>query len=75
IDAAHALGSSIPQNAMAVQLGNAWNDLIQPFWILPVLAISRLKLKDIMGYLVIMMLVVGVIYSASVLLWGYLGAH
>ena len=74
IEAATSLNSSLAQNAMAVQLGNAWNDIIQPLWILPVLALSKLRLKDIMGYLVISMLAVGVLYVVAVLLWGLL-AH
>src|SRR5665811_2231631 len=45
-----ALHAPMGQMAMSVQLGNSWNDLIQPFWILPALALSKLKLKDIMGY-------------------------
>ncbi|MNG30961.1 Short-chain fatty acids transporter [compost metagenome] len=57
---------------MSVMLGNAWNDLIQPFWILPALAMSRLKLKDIMGYTVVIMLWVGAIYISSVLIWSYM---
>lgn len=73
IEAANALGASMPQTAMSVMLGNAWNDLVQPFWILPALALSKLKLKDIMGYTVIMMFWVGLIYCAAILLWGYLG--
>lgn len=73
IDAANQIGASLGQTSMSVMMGNAWNDLIQPFWILPVLAISKLKLKDIMGYLVIMMVFVGIIYCVSFLLWGYFG--
>lgn len=73
IEAAKTLNSSLAQTSMAVMLGNAWNDLIQPFWILPALALSRLRLKDIMGYTVIIMLWVGLVYIAAVLLWGYLG--
>jgi short-chain fatty acids transporter len=73
IDAANAIGASTAQTAMSVMLGNAWNDLVQPFWILPALALSKLKLKDIMGYTVIMMFWVGIIYIAAILLWGYLG--
>jgi short-chain fatty acids transporter len=69
IDAANAMGASMPQTAMSVMLGNAWNDLVQPFWILPALAISRLKLKDIMGYTVVSMLLVGVIYIVVVVAW------
>ncbi|TFY85983.1 short-chain fatty acid transporter [Pseudomonas kairouanensis] len=72
IEAAKSLNSSLAQTSMAVMLGNAWNDLVQPFWILPALALSRLKLKDVMGYTVIIMLWVGLIYITAVLLWGYL---
>ncbi len=73
IDAAKAIDSSLAQNSMAVMLGNAWNDLVQPFWILPALAISKLKLKDIMGYTVVMMFWVGIVYAIAVLIWGYIG--
>jgi short-chain fatty acids transporter len=73
VDAAKKLGASLGQTSMSVMLGNAWNDLIQPFWILPVLAISKLKLKDVMGYLVIIMVWIGILYSAAVLIWGYIG--
>ncbi|MFC7655349.1 short-chain fatty acid transporter [Pseudonocardia benzenivorans] len=69
IEAAHSLGSSVPINAMAVMLGNAWNDIVQPLWLIPALALSRLRLKDIMGYLVIAMIVVGILYTAALFLW------
>ncbi|WP_165364249.1 TIGR00366 family protein [Sporolactobacillus sp. THM19-2] len=71
IDAAKALNASLSQTSMSVMLGCAWNDLIQPFWILPALALSKLRLKDIMGYLVIPMLWVGLVYAGVVLMWGY----
>lgn len=72
IDAAKEIGSALNQTAMSVMLGNAWNDLVQPFWILPALALSKLKLRDVMAYTVIMMLWVGVIHIAAVLAWGYM---
>ncbi|CAN7730981.1 TIGR00366 family protein [Caballeronia sp. LjRoot29] len=70
IEAAKAIGASVGHTATAVMLGNAWNDLIQPFWILPALALSKLKLKDIMGYTVIMMFWIGIVYTVAVLAWG-----
>lgn len=70
MDAAKALGASMPHTAMSVMLGNAWNDLVQPFWILPALALSKLKLKDIMGYTVVSMAWVGIVYIVAVLAWG-----
>ncbi|GBU15631.1 short-chain fatty acids transporter [Polaromonas sp.] len=69
IDAANAMGASMAQTAMSVMLGNAWNDLVQPFWILPALALSKLKLKDIMGYTVVSMFLVGIIYTVVILVW------
>ncbi|MFC7393054.1 short-chain fatty acid transporter [Scopulibacillus cellulosilyticus] len=73
IDAAKELGASFGKTSMAVMLGNAWNDLIQPFWILPALALSKLKLKDVMGYTVVSMFWVGIVYIVAILTWGYLG--
>jgi short-chain fatty acids transporter len=70
IEAAKAIGASVGHTATAVMLGNAWNDLIQPFWILPALALSKLKLKDIMGYTVIMMFWIGLVYTVAILAWG-----
>lgn len=69
VDAAKAIGASVPHTSMAVMLGNAWNDLVQPFWLLPALALSKLKLKDIMGYTVIMMFWIGIVYTVAVLAW------
>lgn len=73
IEAARELGASYVKTAMSVQLGDAWNNMVQPFLLLPVLAISGLKLRDIMGYLVVIMLWIGIVFSTSVLLWGYFG--
>ncbi len=72
IDAANAMGASVAQTSMSVMLGNAWNDLVQPFWILPALALSRLKLKDIMGYTVVSMFLVGLIYTVVIVAWPHL---
>ncbi|HEY4802412.1 MAG TPA: TIGR00366 family protein [Paraburkholderia sp.] len=69
IEAAKTIGASVGHTSTAVMLGNAWNDLVQPFWILPALALSKLKLKDIMGYTVIMMFWIGIVYSVAILAW------
>jgi short-chain fatty acids transporter len=46
---------------MAIACGDAWTNLIQPFWALPALAIAKLNAKDIMGYCLIDLVVVGII--------------
>lgn len=67
LDAATQIGASLPKTAMAVAWGDAWTNMIQPFWALPALAIAGLKAKDIMGYLVIVTLVSGVVISLGLL--------
>jgi short-chain fatty acids transporter len=62
------LGVSPAVTAMAVAWGDAWTNLIQPFWALPALAIAGLKAKDIMGFCLINLLVTGVIIGAVFLL-------
>ncbi|WP_082235897.1 short-chain fatty acid transporter [Halobacillus massiliensis] len=67
IDAAQQLGASLPKTAMAVAWGDAWTNLIQPFWALPALAIAGLKAKDIMGFCLITLFVSGTIISLGLL--------
>ncbi|MGO2147776.1 short-chain fatty acid transporter [Halomonas sp.] len=68
LPAAQALGADISRVAMAVAWGDAWTNLLQPFWALPVLAIAGLKAKDIMGFCLIQLFVTGVIISIG-LVW------
>ncbi|MDW5378469.1 TIGR00366 family protein [Halomonas sp. HP20-15] len=63
LPAAQALGAEVPRIAMAVAWGDAWTNLLQPFWALPVLAIAGLKAKDIMGFCLIQLVVTGIIIS------------
>ncbi|HSG53795.1 MAG TPA: TIGR00366 family protein [Rheinheimera sp.] len=64
LPAALELGADVSRIAMAVAWGDAWTNLIQPFWALPVLAIAGLKAKDIMGYCLLQLLITGVVISA-----------
>ncbi|MBO4722685.1 MAG: short-chain fatty acid transporter [Muribaculaceae bacterium] len=63
------LGVDPGLTGMAISWGDAWTNLIQPFWALPALAIARLDAKDIMGYCLIDLLVTGVIICAGMLIW------
>lgn len=63
LPAAEALGADISRIAMAVAWGDAWTNLLQPFWALPVLAIAGLKAKDIMGFCLIQLFITGIIIS------------
>ncbi|MTH55218.1 short-chain fatty acid transporter [Bacillus mangrovi] len=68
IEAAKALDVPMAKTAMAVAWGDAWTNLIQPFWALPALAIAGLKAKDIMGFCVFVLLASGVVISLGLLL-------
>ncbi|MDC7807214.1 TIGR00366 family protein [Luteimonas sp BLCC-B24] len=68
IPAAQALGADLPRVAMAVAWGDAWTSMLQPFFALPLLAIAGLKIKDIMGYCLMLLLASGVIIGLVLLL-------
>ena len=53
----------------AIAWGDAWTNLIQPFWAIPALAIAKLDAKDIMGFCLIDLLVTGVVICSGLLVW------
>lgn len=63
VPAAKMLGVSIEKASMAIAWGDAWTNMVQPFWALPLLSIAGLKLKDIMGYCVMVFLWAGLVTS------------
>ncbi|MCG9965288.1 MAG: short-chain fatty acid transporter [Shewanella sp.] len=65
LPAAEALGADVARVAMAVAWGDAWTNLIQPFWALPVLAIAGLKARDIMGFCLMQLIITGIIISIA----------
>ncbi|GAA0589999.1 short-chain fatty acid transporter [Virgibacillus siamensis] len=56
IPAALEIGADTAKTAMAVAWGDAWTNMIQPFWALPLLAIAGLKVRDIMGFCVMILI-------------------
>ncbi|MFD1849063.1 short-chain fatty acid transporter [Oceanobacillus bengalensis] len=56
IDAALQLDADVAKTTMAIAWGDAWTNMIQPFWALPALAIAGLKVRDIMGFCVMILL-------------------
>lgn len=68
LKAAQDLAVEPAKISMALAWGDAWTNLIQPFWALPLLAMAGLKLKDIMGHCIVYLFWSGLIISA-VLFW------
>jgi short-chain fatty acids transporter len=52
---------------MAVAYGDQWTNL-QPFWALPLLAIARLRIRDIMGFTAVTPLLTGVVFALTTML-------
>lgn len=63
--AAIELGADQARVAMAVAWGDAWTNLIQPFWALPALTIAGLSARDIMGFCLVSLLTTGVVIAAG----------
>ena len=58
---------------MAIAWGDQWTNMVQPFWALPALGAAGLGAKDIMGYCVLTLLVMGVVACVGFVLVGVLG--
>ena len=63
------LGVDSAITGMAIAWGDAWTNLIQPFWAIPALAIAKLNAKDIMGFCLINLVVTGIIICLGLLIW------
>ncbi len=68
MQAAIELGADVPLTAMAVAFGDQWTNLIHPFLAIPVLAITGLHARDIMGYCAVAFLFTGVIFLGALLI-------
>lgn len=62
-----SLGVPAAKTAMAIAWGDAWTNMIQPFWALPALGIAGLGARDIMGYCLIVMFYSGVIIALGLM--------
>jgi short-chain fatty acids transporter len=56
MQAAHTLKTHLGWVVSAYDLGEALANLIQPFWMLPILGLFRLAARDIMGYTMVVFL-------------------
>ena len=69
IPAAVKLHADPAMTAMGTAMGEQTANMLQPFWALPILAIARLGIKDIMGYCVIALIIGLVLYGGSLLIF------
>jgi short-chain fatty acids transporter len=69
LPAAATLGVDAGLTGTAIAWGDAWTNLIQPFWALPALAIAKLSARDIMGYCLVDLLITGIIICGGLVVW------
>ena len=71
ISAATELNVPIQKVVMALAYGDQLTNMLQPFWALPLLAITKLKAKEILPYTLIIMLVGLIIFITSLLIFKF----
>jgi len=70
LDAAQRLHVDPAVVTMGIAYGDQWTNMIQPFWAIPLLAIARLGIRDILGYTAITLLASGLVFAVTMLLVG-----
>jgi short-chain fatty acids transporter len=72
VDSALALGQRSPADlgliSMAVAVGESVANMIQPFWLLPLLAIAKLNVRQVMGFTIIAFAIGLIVSGATVLI-------
>ena len=61
------LGVTPAVTAMGIAWGDAWTNMLQPFWALPALGIAGLGARDIMGYCAIVLMASGIVTALGFL--------
>ncbi|SKB37990.1 short-chain fatty acids transporter [Salegentibacter salinarum] len=68
LESALKLGVPLNKAVMALAYGDQITNMLQPFWALPLLAITKLKAREILPYTLVMMLVGTLVYITGLLL-------
>jgi short-chain fatty acids transporter len=69
LESALKLGVPLNKAIMALAYGDQITNMLQPFWALPLLGITKLKAKEILPYTLFAMLVGSIIYIIGILLF------
>ncbi|WP_019039616.1 short-chain fatty acid transporter [Psychroflexus tropicus] len=69
MESAAQLGVPIPKIIMALSYGDQVTNMLQPFWALPLLAITKLKASDIFPFTFILFIIGSFIFIAGLLIF------
>lgn len=70
LSAGSSLGVPAPTTIMAFAYGDAWTNMLQPFWALPLLGIMGLRARDIIGYTAVIFVLIAVVVPVGLLVLG-----
>jgi short-chain fatty acids transporter len=70
LEAGGELGVDPSVTIMAFAYGDAWTNMLQPFWALPLLGIMGLQARQIIGYTAVVFLMMGVVVPIMLLALG-----
>jgi len=70
LTSADALGLDPGRTVMAFAFGDEWTNLLQPFWALPLLAITGLEAREIAGYTALLAIAMGLYVGLVLLAFG-----
>ncbi len=68
VESALKLGVPLPKAIMALAYGDQITNMLQPFWALPLLGITKLKAREILPYTIMLMAIGTVVYLLGLLL-------
>lgn len=68
IETASRLGADLPKTILAMAYGDQWTNMLQPFWALPLLGITKLKPQQLLPYSFLVLLLGFLIFGLGLLL-------
>ena len=67
IEAAKTMSLDLAKVTVAVSWGDEWTNLIQPFWVLPIVGLMGGKARDYLGYTAILLVLSGLVIGICLL--------
>lgn len=71
VRAGYDLGVPVGKTIIAYGFGDSWTNLLQPFWAIPLLDITRTRARDVFGYTITLMILVFPVAALSLTLIPY----
>ncbi len=69
VEATTSVGADAGTMVMAFSYGDQLTNMLQPFWALPLLSVTGLKARDLMGYTLLVMMAAAPVYAVCLVLF------